>query len=160
MKSPPTNKLNPENGIHGNNNHHNHQLNHTRNIHSDVNHINLNNVVNDGIKKKYPSFVKIVEVGPRDGLQAEPVIIPTTIKVNFINLLSQTGLKVIEATSFVHPKMVPQMGDNSTVYNEINKDPAISYPVLVPNLTGLNNAIKVGVQEIAVFAAATDSFSM
>lgn len=117
-------------------------------------------ILSRSFRKRLPSFVKIVEVGPRDGLQAEPVIIPTSVKVNFINLLSKSGLKVIEATSFVHPKMVPQMGDNSTVFNEIVKEPGVNYPVLVPNLVGLNNAIKVGAKEIAVFAAATDSFSM
>lgn len=137
---------------------HNNQLTNTRNIHTD--HTLGHNLNLDQRKKSLPSFVKIVEVGPRDGLQAEPVIIPTSVKVNLINLLSASGLKVIEATSFVHPVMVPQMGDNSTVFNEIVKEPGVNYPVLVPNITGLNNAIKVGVKEIAVFAAATDSFSM
>ena len=137
---------------------HNNQLTSNRNIQTD--HSNGHNLNLDQKKRSLPSFVKIVEVGPRDGLQAEPVIIATSVKVNLINLLSASGLKVIEATSFVHPVMVPQMGDNSTVFNEIVKEPGVNYPVLVPNITGLNNAIKVGVKEIAVFAAATDSFSM
>lgn len=104
-------------------------------------------------------FVKIVEVGPRDGLQNEKNIVKTETKVNFINKLSETGLKSIEVTSFVSPKWVPQMADNTRVFQEINKKPDVSYPVLVPNVKGLENALKVGVKEIAVFGAASETFT-
>lgn len=103
--------------------------------------------------------VKIVEVGPRDGLQNEPKIVPTNIKVDLINQLSDTGLPVIEATSFVSPKWVPQMGDNADVFSQIDKKPGISYPCLVPNIKGFEQALRVGVQEIAVFGAASEAFT-
>jgi len=106
-----------------------------------------------------PSFVKVVEVGPRDGLQNEKTIIPTPTKIEFINRLSDTGLKVIESTSFVSPKWVPQMGDNAEVFKGITKKPGVSYPVLVPNVKGLEKAVEVGVKEIAVFGAASETFS-
>lgn len=109
--------------------------------------------------KMLPKYVKVVEVGPRDGLQNESEIVPTEIKIEFINRLSETGLKVIEVTSFVSPRWIPQMADNQTVFTEIKKVPGVSYPVLVPNLQGLNTAIAVGVSEIAIFGAATESFS-
>ncbi|XP_034178913.2 hydroxymethylglutaryl-CoA lyase [Osmia lignaria lignaria] len=123
--------------------------------------INRNNICNLSFKKMrmFSNFVKVVEVGPRDGLQNEQNIVPTEIKVEFINKLSQTGLKNIEVTSFVSPKWIPQMADNAEVYQKINKKPDISYPVLVPNIKGLENALKVGVKEIAVFAAASETFS-
>jgi hydroxymethylglutaryl-CoA lyase len=106
-----------------------------------------------------PKFVKIVEVGPRDGLQNETIIIPADVKIAFINLLSETGLPVIEATSFVSPKWIPQLADQKEVFVGIKKKPTISYPVLVPNLAGLKNAIAVGVQEIAVFTTPSEQFS-
>ncbi|XP_066245461.1 hydroxymethylglutaryl-CoA lyase, mitochondrial [Euwallacea similis] len=105
------------------------------------------------------SSVRIVEVGPRDGLQNEPMQVPTETKIELINRLSETGLKTIEVTSFVSPKWVPQMADNSKVFAGILKKPDISYPVLVPNLKGLEAAIKVGAKEIAVFLSASESFS-
>lgn len=105
------------------------------------------------------NFVKIVEVGPRDGLQNEPRTVPTKIKVELINKLSETGLKRIEITSFVSPKWVPQMADNSAVCQQITKKPGVSYSVLVPNMHGLDNAIRVGVKEIAIFGAASETFS-
>ncbi|XP_011642800.1 hydroxymethylglutaryl-CoA lyase, mitochondrial isoform X2 [Pogonomyrmex barbatus] len=109
---------------------------------------------------KQPSdFVKIVEVGPRDGLQNEKNIVPTEVKVNFINRLSATGLKSVEVTSFVSPKWVPQMADNFKVFKKINKKDGVSYPVLVPNLKGLESAVTAGVREIAIFAAASEAFS-
>ncbi|KAL6261010.1 hypothetical protein P5V15_008536 [Pogonomyrmex californicus] len=109
---------------------------------------------------KQPSdFVKIVEVGPRDGLQNEKNIVPTEVKVNFINRLSATGLKSVEVTSFVSPKWVPQMADNFKVFQRINKKDGVSYPVLVPNLKGLESAVTAGVKEIAIFAAASEAFS-
>lgn len=111
------------------------------------------------VGKKYPSFVKIVEVGPRDGLQSEKKIIPPHVKVQFIDLLSRTGLKVIEATSFVSASRVPQMGDNNIVFTGIDKRNDVAYPVLVPNSVGYENAKKCGVKEIAVFSAASETFS-
>ena len=106
-----------------------------------------------------PSRVKLIEVGPRDGLQNEAHLIPTTIKVEFINQLSKTGLSVIEATSFVAPKWVPQMADHCALMQQITRHEGIHYPVLVPNLQGLEKALSVGVKEIAIFAAASESFS-
>lgn len=107
----------------------------------------------------FPQFVKIVEVGPRDGLQNEKKTVPTAIKIDFINQLSQTGLQVIEATSFVSPRWIPQLADHADVFKQITKSPAISYPVLVPNLQGLEAALKVGVKEIAVFTTPSEAFS-
>ncbi|MDR3490786.1 MAG: hydroxymethylglutaryl-CoA lyase [Gammaproteobacteria bacterium] len=107
----------------------------------------------------FPSQVKIVEVGARDGLQNEKKIIPADIKIQFINLLSETGLKVIEATSFVSPKWVPQLADHDEVFQKINKVNNVSYPVLIPNVNGLQNAIKAGVKEIAVFTTPSEQFS-
>ncbi|KAI8608905.1 hypothetical protein BC830DRAFT_906309 [Chytriomyces sp. MP71] len=104
-------------------------------------------------------FVKIVEVGPRDGLQNEKTLVPTPVKVALINKLAATGLPVIEATSFVSPKWVPQMGDASQVFAQIVKRKGVSYPVLTPNLKGFEAALAVGVKEVAVFGAASESFS-
>lgn len=103
--------------------------------------------------------MRIVEVSPRDGLQNEKEPIPINTKVEFINLLSETGVKAVEATSFVSPRWVPQMADHMEVYSNINKANNVSYPVLVPNMIGLENALKVGVKEIAIFGAASDVFS-
>ncbi|XP_076350015.1 hydroxymethylglutaryl-CoA lyase isoform X3 [Tachypleus tridentatus] len=107
----------------------------------------------------FPEQIKIVEVGPRDGLQNEKTVVPSLIKVEFINKLSLCGLQVIEATSFVSPKWVPQMGDHKDVYNAINKHTNVSYPVLVPNVKGLEAALSVGVKEIAIFGAASETFT-
>lgn len=104
-------------------------------------------------------FVKVVEVAPRDGLQNERKIVPTEVKIDFINRLSTTGLRSIEVTSFVSPKWVPQMADNAQVFQQIKKTHGISYPVLVPNVKGLESAIAAGVKEIAVFSAASEAFS-
>lgn len=106
-----------------------------------------------------PSSVKLVEVGPRDGLQNEAKIIPTNIKVQFINQLSMTGLKVIEATSFVSPKWIPQLADHLEVFQQITKYLGIEYPVLVPNKQGLERALTAGVKEIAVFTTPSEKFS-
>ncbi|CAG8497815.1 7300_t:CDS:2 [Diversispora eburnea] len=103
--------------------------------------------------------VKIVEVGPRDGLQNEKKFIPTDIKINFINKLSKTGLKVIETTSIVNTKLVPQMADGIEVMTKINREPGVEYPVLVPNLKNLERAIKADVKDIAIFASASEEFS-
>jgi len=106
-----------------------------------------------------PKTVKIVEVGPRDGLQNEPEIVATATKVELIARLGEGGLKVIEATSFVSPKWVPQMADNTEVMRTIKRLPDIAYPVLTPNLKGLEAALEAGAREIAVFGAASESFS-
>ncbi|KAI8822546.1 uncharacterized protein EV422DRAFT_403200 [Fimicolochytrium jonesii] len=104
-------------------------------------------------------FVKIVEVGPRDGLQNEKTIIPSSTKIEFINKLSSTGLPVIESTSFVSPKWVPQMGDATAVLKGIKQREGVWYPALTPNLKGLEGAIASGVKEVAIFGAASESFS-
>ncbi|XP_032877597.1 3-hydroxymethyl-3-methylglutaryl-CoA lyase, cytoplasmic [Amblyraja radiata] len=106
-----------------------------------------------------PQFVKIVEVGPRDGLQNEKVIVPTEMKIKFINLLSETGLPVIEATSFVSSKWVPQLADHTEVMQGIKKCPQVSYPVLTPNLHGFQAAMEAGAKEVAIFGAASETFS-
>ena len=109
--------------------------------------------------KPKPKHVKIVEVGPRDGLQNEKALVPTEAKIELINRLSNTGLTAIEASAFVSPKWVPQMADASDVLAGINRGSLISYPVLTPNMKGLERAIESGVEEIAVFGAASESFS-
>ncbi|WP_428826138.1 hydroxymethylglutaryl-CoA lyase [Azonexus sp. IMCC34842] len=106
-----------------------------------------------------PSQVKIVEVGPRDGLQNEKQVVPTAIKIELIERLAEAGLRVIEATSFVSPKWVPQMGDNTAVMQGIKRHPATVYPVLTPNLQGFDAAVQAGATEVAIFGAASESFS-
>jgi hydroxymethylglutaryl-CoA lyase len=108
---------------------------------------------------RLPKFVKIVEVGPRDGLQIEQLIVPTDVKIELINRLTATGLCAIEATSFVSPKWVPQMADSSQVMAGITRRTGVSYPVLVPNVKGLEAAIAAGATEVAVFGAASETFS-
>jgi hydroxymethylglutaryl-CoA lyase len=103
--------------------------------------------------------VKVVEVGPRDGLQNEKVVIPLQAKVDYITALGDAGLIVIEAGAFVSPKWVPQMADTADVYAEIPKDPGVEYPVLVPNMKGLERAIESGVKSIAIFTASSDTFN-
>ena len=103
--------------------------------------------------------VKVVEVGPRDGLQNENVTVPTEAKIEYITALADAGLKVIEAGAFVSPKWVPQMADTAEVYREIPKDPGVEFPVLVPNMKGLERAIEAGVKSIAIFTAASDTFN-
>eukprot|EP01113_Clastostelium_recurvatum_P016986 TRINITY_DN1989_c0_g1_i1.p1 TRINITY_DN1989_c0_g1~~TRINITY_DN1989_c0_g1_i1.p1 ORF type:complete len:388 (-),score=68.55 TRINITY_DN1989_c0_g1_i1:65-1228(-) len=107
----------------------------------------------------FPSAVRIVEVGPRDGLQNEKQLIPAKDKIELINRLSTTGLQTIEVTSFVSPKWVPQMADNYAVLHGLTKVPGVSYPVLTPNMQGLKAAIAAGAQEVAVFASASESFA-
>ena len=106
-----------------------------------------------------PKKVKLVEVGPRDGLQNEKKIIATSVKIELIDRLSDTGLSVIEATSFVSPKWIPQLADHKEVYDGIKKKENVAYPVLVPNLKGFENALACGVQEIAVFTTPSEIFS-
>lgn len=103
--------------------------------------------------------VRIVEVGPRDGLQNEPVFVPTTAKIRFIDLLSAAGLPVVEATSFVSPKAIPALADADHVFPTIAKRPGTRYPVLVPNMRGLDRALAAGVREIALFTAASETFT-
>ena len=106
-----------------------------------------------------PTHVRIVEVGPRDGLQNEKAIVPTAVKIELIDRLSETGLQTVEATSFVSPKWVPQLADAADVYTSIRKKPGVRYPVLVPNLQGYERARSVGATEIAVFTAASEAFN-
>ena len=106
-----------------------------------------------------PKHVKIVEVGPRDGLQNEKQAIDTATKVELIARLGASGLKAIEATAFVSPKWVPQMADNAEVMRQITRLNGVTYPVLTPNLKGLEAALATGVTEVAVFAAASEAFS-
>jgi len=106
-----------------------------------------------------PRSAKLVEVGPRDGLQNEAQHVPTAVKVELINRLADAGLPVIEATAFVSPKWVPQMADNAEVMRNIRRKPDVAYPVLVPNMKGLDAALAARVDEVVVFGAATESFS-
>ena len=106
-----------------------------------------------------PKHVKIVEVGPRDGLQNEKQAIDTATKVELIARLGASGLKAIEATAVVSPKWVPQMADNAEVMRQITRLNGVTYPVLTPNLKGLEAALATGVTEVAVFAAASEAFS-
>jgi hydroxymethylglutaryl-CoA lyase len=108
---------------------------------------------------KLPQRARIVDVGPRDGLQNEPGVVPTAAKIELIERLADAGVPAVEATSFVSPKWVPQMGDNAQVMAGIRRRPGTSYPVLVPNMKGLEAAIAAKAEEVAVFAAATESFS-
>src|SRR5215212_1148966 len=103
--------------------------------------------------------ITIVEVGPRDGLQNEHAVIPTRDKIELVNLLSAANLPVIEVTAFVSPKRVPQMSDADEVFAGITRAAGVRYTALVPNLAGLDRAVRAGVGEIAVFAAASESFS-
>ena len=107
----------------------------------------------------YPEYVKIVEVGPRDGLQNEAKSIPANIRIELIDLLSAAGLPVIESGAFVSPKWVPQMADSDEVFRGISRSRNTTYSALVPNLKGYETAIDAGVKEIAVFAAASETFS-
>ena len=106
-----------------------------------------------------PKRVKIVEVGPRDGLQNEKELVPAAVKIALIDQLSATGLAAIEVTSFVSPKWVPQMADNVEVLAGINRYPGVDYPVLVPNLKGMEAALTADIKEIAIFASASELFS-
>lgn len=110
-----------------------------------------------------PKRVKLVEVGPRDGLQNEPQIVPATVKIELIERLADAGLPVIEVTSFVSPRWVPQMADNAEVLSAVlaspRRRPQVSYPVLTPNLKGFDAAIEAGAQEVAIFGAASETFS-
>lgn len=106
-----------------------------------------------------PERVTIVDVGPRDGLQAEPEIVATNTKIELINRLSAAGVPSVEAGAFVSPKWVPQMADTAEVLGGMKYRPGTRYPVLVPNEKGLERAIACGVEEIAIFGAASQTFS-
>jgi len=106
-----------------------------------------------------PKRVRIVEVGPRDGLQNEPQSVATAVKVELIERLADAGLPAVEATAFVSPKWVPQMADHSEVLKRLRRKPGVSYPVLVPNMKGFEAAVEAGAEEIAVFGAASETFS-
>jgi hydroxymethylglutaryl-CoA lyase len=103
--------------------------------------------------------VRIVEVGPRDGLQNESQIVTTATKLELIDRLAKAGLRAIEAASFVSPKWVPQMADHAQIMQGLKRHPGVSYPVLTPNLKGFEAAVAAGADEVAVFAAASESFS-
>ena len=107
----------------------------------------------------FPKFVRIVEVGPRDGLQNEACLVSIEVKVTLIERLAEAGLKTIEAGSFVSPKWVPQMADTAEVLKRVRKAGDVAYPVLVPNEKGLDAALAAGAAEIAVFASASEAFS-
>jgi hydroxymethylglutaryl-CoA lyase len=106
-----------------------------------------------------PREVRLCEVGPRDGLQNEKAMVPTDVKVMLIDMLTDAGFPAIEATSFVSPKWVPQMSDAAEVMARIARKPGVRYPVLTPNLKGFEAARAAGADEVAVFVAATESFS-
>ena len=103
--------------------------------------------------------VRLVEVGPRDGLQNEAGEVPTAIKVELIERLADAGLPAVEATAFVSPKWVPQMADHTEVLQRVRRKPGVSYPVLTPNLKGFEAARAAGAAEVAVFGAASEAFS-
>jgi len=106
-----------------------------------------------------PTHVRIVEVGPRDGLQNEKQAIPTSTKIQLIEQLVNAGLNYIEAGSFVNPKWVPQMADSADVFSNITRKPNVTYAALTPNLQGYERAIAVNANEVAIFAAASEAFS-
>ncbi len=108
---------------------------------------------------RLPKYVHLTEVGPRDGLQNEATFVPTSTKINFINQLSQTGLKFIEATSFVSSKSIPQLADGLEVYQTIEKNSDIIYSALVPNDLGMEHALEAKVQKICVFTSASETFT-
>jgi hydroxymethylglutaryl-CoA lyase len=106
-----------------------------------------------------PAKVRIVEVGPRDGLQNEKGEVPTAVKLELIERLADAGLSAVEATAFVSPKWIPQMADHTEVLERIRRKPGVAYPVLTPNLKGFEAARAAGAAEVAVFGAASEAFS-
>jgi hydroxymethylglutaryl-CoA lyase len=108
---------------------------------------------------RLPPRVRLVEVGPRDGLQNEKAQVPTDVKVALIDMLSDAGFAAVEATSFVSPKWVPQLADAADVMARIQRKPGVAYPVLVPNMKGFEGALAARAEDIAMFVAATESFS-
>ena len=106
-----------------------------------------------------PSAVTIHEVGPRDGLQNEPTVVPVEVKAEFVARLAAAGLRTIETTSFVHPRWVPQLADAEELIGRVDRVPGVRYPVLVPNERGLDRALAHGISDIAIFGSATESFA-
>jgi len=106
-----------------------------------------------------PAEVRIYEVGPRDGLQNESATVPVEVKAKFIGRLAAAGLRTIEATSFVHPKWVPQLADAAELIGVLERFPGVRYPVLVPNERGLDRALEAGITDVAVFGSATEAFA-
>lgn len=106
-----------------------------------------------------PERVRVVEVGPRDGLQNEPGQVPAAVKIEFIERLAAAGVPAIESTSFVSPRWIPQLADAGEVLAGLQRRPGTAYPALVPNLRGLERALEAGVEEIAVFTAASETFN-
>jgi hydroxymethylglutaryl-CoA lyase len=106
-----------------------------------------------------PEHVTIYEVGARDGLQNESAIVPVEVKAEFLHRLAAAGLRVLEATSFVHPKWVPQLADAGDLLRLLVRTEGVDYPVLVPNERGLDRALDAGVSHVAIFASATDTFA-
>ncbi|EOY08783.1 hypothetical protein QUC31_010754 [Theobroma cacao] len=145
--------LYPKNRLLGNNNRDPGYLS-TYHYSSICNHRPTNKVL-----RNLPGYVKIVEVGPRDGLQNEKEIVPTTVKVQLIKMLVSSGLTVVEATSFVSPKWVPQLADAKDVMDAIQNIQGGRFPVLTPNLKGFEAAVAAGAKEVAIFASASESFS-
>jgi hydroxymethylglutaryl-CoA lyase len=111
------------------------------------------------LPRSFPARVRIVEVGPRDGLQNEQGEVPTVVKLELIERLADAGLQTVEATAFVSPKWIPQMADHTEVLERIRRKPGVSYPVLTPNLKGYEAARAAGATEVAVFGAASEAFS-
>ena len=108
---------------------------------------------------RLPSRVRIVEVGPRDGLQNEKREVPTAVKLELIERLADAGLLAVEATAFVSPKWIPQMADHTEVLTRVRRKPGVAYPVLTPNLKGFEAARAAGATEVAIFGAASEAFS-
>ena len=106
-----------------------------------------------------PTRVRIVEMGPRDGLQNEASVVPTAVKLELIHRLADAGLPAVESTAFVSPKWIPQMADHTEVLEGIRRKPGVSYPVLTPNLKGFQAALAAGATEVAIFGAASEAFS-
>ena len=106
-----------------------------------------------------PERARIVDVGPRDGLQNEKAMIATDVKVVLVDRLTDAGLQAIEAASFVSPKWEPQMADGAEVRARIRREPGVVYSALVPNMKGFEAALGANVEEVAVFAAASETFS-
>ena len=106
-----------------------------------------------------PARVTVVEVGPRDGLQNESAVVDTAAKIRFVEALADAGLPVVEVTSFVRPDLVPQLADADAVLRGIHRRPGVRYPVLVPNVRGLERALAAGADAIAVFTAASEAFA-
>jgi len=110
-------------------------------------------------QQQFPSSVKIVEVGPRDGLQNEKTLIDADDKLKLIDMLANSGLSYVESGSFVSPKWVPQMATSSEIFDKLNKVSGVTYAALTPNMKGFDAAMAVNVDEVAIFGAASESFS-